>query len=155
MGRSKAVAIKSPHDAIEEDEPANTGELLCEAQFLEACGSHPSIVSFHSIVGGDYVTDELSLIMEYVRGQRLCTRGMERRPISSVSSGPLPPPSPSTPVHGQTCTDSGLPPACTPARRSCLLQIYHCRDHMSFSQQDPLQNLPEVPECWVSSSCGL
>jgi hypothetical protein len=59
MDRSKAVAIKSPHDAIKEDEPADTSELLHEAQFLEACGGHPSIISFHGIVG-DYVTDKLN-----------------------------------------------------------------------------------------------
>jgi hypothetical protein len=34
----KAAAIKSPHDATEEDEPADTRELVRDAQFLQACG---------------------------------------------------------------------------------------------------------------------
>jgi serine/threonine protein kinase len=83
MDRSKAVAIKSPRDAIEEDEPADTSELLHEAQFLEACGGHPSIVSFHDIIG-DYVTYKLSLVLEYVRGQSLDIKlSLRRNPKGS------------------------------------------------------------------------
>ncbi|KAI5005899.1 hypothetical protein ZWY2020_033142 [Hordeum vulgare] len=74
----EAVTIKSVGNPQNKDEPVNAEEVLQEARFLEACGGHPHIVGFRGVVQ-DYVTNELSLVMEYVQGKSLYCLLRERR----------------------------------------------------------------------------